>query len=86
MIRVDADRGINIRIRLGQLAYAREILERHRHAQRALDLVLAHQIEHRIELAGKFGKIDVAVRINQHVRLPAIHRVSMLHTTAAIVR
>jgi len=65
---------------------AREILERHRHAQRALNLVLAHQIEHRVELIGEFGKIDVAVRINQHVRLPAIHRASMLHTTAAIAR
>jgi len=55
-------------ISLRQLAHARKILERHRHAQRALDIVGAHQFEHRVELVRELGEIEVTMRINQHNR------------------
>ena len=66
IVGVDAHRGINVGIGLGKPAHAREILERDGHAQRGLDAVFPHEVEHRIQLVGQFGEIDMAMRINEH--------------------
>ncbi|MNS84018.1 hypothetical protein D3C72_1178270 [compost metagenome] len=66
IVRVHAHRGVQVRMLLGQRQHAREVLQRHRDAQRMGDLVGLHVLEQLRQPLGQFREIDMAVGINEH--------------------
>ena len=61
-----ADRCENPPVRFRQRQYPRELFERNANADGATDIVVLHQLEYLRQIGREVGKVQVAVRINEH--------------------
>ena len=66
LVRMNADRRVEVRVRARQRMHARKVFQVHRHAERMRDTGLAHPGQHALSVGGKCGIVEMAVRIDVH--------------------